>query len=283
MNEKEIEQQIKDYAASIPPMKKAPKPRFSQLKRKLEVVTLTLGGVATMAWFTIVFLPARATAGTARLVGQALLDGGHVPPFRQELFAAVAAWGQEPCFELDRGLLPFFGVKGFGVHLNGYFEDAGGLGMWIGHRSATKKVDPFKLDNVVAGGIASGHGVFETLIKEGAEEAAMPAKLLEGAISVGEIRYRFEIPEGMRDDVLFVYDLEVPDDFSPENTDGEFDFFERMSVSRCLELVAMTDLFKFNVNLTIIDFALRHRLIEVDVPEHGFLKGALRGDLIREP
>ena len=74
MNEKEIEQQIKDYAASIPPMKKAPKPRFSQLKRKLEVVTLTLGGVATMAWFTIVFLPARATAGTARLVGQALLD-----------------------------------------------------------------------------------------------------------------------------------------------------------------------------------------------------------------
>ncbi len=216
-------------------------------------------------------------------VGQALLDGGHVPPFRQELFAAVAAWGQEPCFELDRGLLPFFGVKGFGVHLNGYFEDAGGLGMWIGHRSATKKVDPFKLDNVVAGGIASGHGVFETLIKEGAEEAAMPAKLLEGAISVGEIRYRLEIPEGMRDDVLFVYDLEVPDDFSPENTDGEFDFFERMSVSRCLELVAMTDLFKFNVNLTIIDFALRHRLIEVDVPEHGFLKGALRGDLIREP
>ena len=224
----------------------------------------------------------KARGAGMKHVGEALVADGHVPPFRQELFAAVSDWGREPCFELDRGLLPFFGIKGFGVHLNGYFRDANGLGMWIGHRSATKKVDPLKLDNVVAGGIASGHGVFETLIKEGAEEAAMPPELLERAEPVGEIRYRLEIPEGMRDDVLFLYDLEVPDDFVPENTDGEFDYFERMSASRCLELVATTDLFKFNVNLTIIDFALRHGLICEDAPEHGFLRDALRGGLIRE-
>ncbi len=216
-------------------------------------------------------------------VGRALVAAGHVPPFRDELFQAVADWGQVPWFELDRGLLPFFGIKGFGVHLNGYFRDGVGLGMWIGHRSATKKVDPFKLDNVVAGGIASGHGVLETLIKEGAEEAAMTPELLQGARPAGEIRYRLEVPEGMRDDVLFIYDLEVPDDFTPRNTDGEFDYFERMPATKCLELVATTDLFKFNVNLTVIDFGLRHGLIGADDPEHAFLVGALRGGLIREP
>lgn len=216
-------------------------------------------------------------------VGRALVAAGHVPPFRDELFQAVADWGQQAWFELDRGLLPFFGIKGFGVHLNGYFRAADGLGMWIGHRSATKKVDPLKLDNVVAGGIASGHGVLETLIKEGAEEAAMTPELLRAARPAGEIRYRLEVPEGMRDDVLFIYDLEVPDDFTPRNTDGEFDFFERMPAARRLELVATTDLFKFNVNLTVIDFGIRHDLIGADDPERDFLAGALRGGLIREP
>jgi Domain of unknown function (DUF4743) len=217
-----------------------------------------------------------------RKVGEALLAERQLPSFREELFAAVVEWGQQPCFELDRGLLPFFGIKGFGVHLNGYFHDANGLGLWVGHRSATKKVDPLKLDNVVAGGIASGHGVFDTLIKEGAEEAAMSPSLLQAAIPAGEIRYRLEIPEGMRDDVLFIYDLEVPDDFTPENADGEFDSFERMTAARCLELVATTDLFKFNVNLTIIDFALRHGLIAGDEAERAILADALRGGLIRE-
>ena len=225
-----------------------------------------------------------ATRGAAiERVGRALVAGGHVPPFRDELFRAVADWGQEACFDLDRGLLPFFGIKGFGVHLNGYFRDDDDLGMWIGHRSATKKVDPLKLDNVVAGGIASGDDVLGTLIKEGAEEAAMTPELLASARPVGEIRYRLEVPEGMRDDVLFVYDLEVPDDFTPRNTDGEFDFFERMSVPRCLDLVATTDLFKFNVNLTVIDFGIRHGLIAGDDPERDFLADALRGGLVREP
>jgi|GEM_PF-1904994 hypothetical protein len=74
MNEKEIKQLIGDYAESIPPMQRRPISRHSNFKRKLELFTLTVGGLATMGWFTIVFLPARATAGTVRLVSQALLD-----------------------------------------------------------------------------------------------------------------------------------------------------------------------------------------------------------------
>ena len=42
---------------------------------------------------------------------------------------------------------------------------------------------------------------------------------------------------GIRDDVLFVYDLEVPDDFVPENRDGEFVGFELMPATAVLERI----------------------------------------------
>lgn len=215
-------------------------------------------------------------------VGRTLVEQGFASPYRHEAFAVVPEWGAETCFTLDRALVPYFGVKGFGVHLNGYVRTAQGIEMWIGHRSATKKVDPLKLDNVVAGGIAAGHGVWDTLLKEGAEEAAMTPEILAAAQSAGQIRYRLGVPEGMRDDILFLYDLELPADFMPRNTDGEFDSFELMPIGQCLELVAGSDQFKFNVNLTVIDFALRHGMIAPDHPEYELLESGLRGGLIQE-
>ena len=213
-------------------------------------------------------------------VGRTLIEQGVGPSYRHEAFAAVPEWGDETCFTLDRALVPYFGVKGFGVHLNGYVRTARGIEMWIGHRSATKKVDPLKLDNVVAGGISSGYGVWDTLLKEGAEEAAMTPEILAAAQPAGQIRYRLGVPEGMRDDILFLYDLELPVDFTPNNTDGEFDSFELMPIGQCLELIAGTDRFKFNVNLTVIDFALRHGMIAPDHPEYALLESGLRGGLI---
>src|SRR5438445_6427187 len=41
-------------------------------------------------------------------------------------------------------------------------------------RAPDKRVAPDKLDNFVAGGIGNGHGLEETLLKEGEEEASMP-------------------------------------------------------------------------------------------------------------
>ena len=73
---------------------------------------------------------------------------------------------------------------------------------------------------------------------------------------------------GIRDDVLYVYDLELPADFMPVNSDGEIVHFELMPADRVVERVRTTDDFKFNVNLVILDFALRHGLIAVDDPEY---------------
>ena len=136
--------------------------------------------------------------------------------------------------------------------------------MWIGHRAADKKVAPGKLDNMVAGGIGLAHGLEATLVKESAEEARPRRKLAERAIAVGAVSYRMETKLGLRDDVLFLYDLEVPADFVPSNTDGELVSFTLMPADDVVVSVRATDDFKFNVNLVIIDFALRHGVIGDD-------------------
>ena len=198
----------------------------------------------------------------------ALVSEGRVPKWRNETFDAAPRWGAPPVFCLDRGAVPFFGTRAYGVHLNGYLRQGGNLWLWVGRRSADKQVAPNKLDNLVAGGIGNGHGVDETLLKEGEEEASIPTSLLSHAISASAVSYRMETNLGIRDDVMFVYDLEMPADFVPKNRDGEIVDFELMPASAVLERIRATSDFKFNVNLVILDFAVRHGLLRPDDPEY---------------
>jgi len=197
-----------------------------------------------------------------------LVGDSQVPKWRNETFDVAPRWGEPPVFRLDRGAVPFFGTRAYGVHLNGYLRKGNTLCLWIGRRSADKQVAPNKLDNLVAGGIGNGHGVEETLLKEGEEEASIPTSLLKDAIPAGAISYRMETRLGIRDDVLFVYDLEMPADFLPKNRDGEIVHFELMPASAVLEHVRTTSDFKFNVNLVILDFAVRRGLLRPDDPEY---------------
>jgi len=92
--------------------------------------------------------------------------------------------------------------------------------------------------------------------------------LIRHATSVSAVSYRMETELGVRDDVLFVYDLEMPADFVPKNRDGEIVHFELMAASAVLDRVRTTDDFKFNVNLVILDFAVRHGVLRPDDPEY---------------
>ena len=197
-----------------------------------------------------------------------LVEDGLVPKWRNEFFAIAPRWGEPPLFKLDRGALAFFGVRAYGVHLNGYCRVGGDLKLWIGRRAPDKKVAPDKLDNLVAGGIGDGHGLAATLAKEAREEAAMPDELIARCLPVGAISYRMENERGVRDDVLFLYDLEVPAGFTPRNTDGEIVSFALMDVAEVIARVRESDDFKFNVNLVLIDFALRHGIVGPEDPEY---------------
>lgn len=201
-------------------------------------------------------------------VVEALVEEGRIPKWRNETFDVMPRWGMPAMFRLDRGAVPFFGTRAYGVHLNGYCRKGAELLLWIGRRAPDKKVDPDKLDNLVAGGIGSGYGVEETLVKEAAEEAGIAPELARRSAPVGALSYRMETPLGIRDDVLFAYDLELPAGFVPKNHDGELVEFTLMPVEAVLERVRTTRDFKFNVNLIILDFALRHGVLRPRDPEY---------------
>ena len=201
-------------------------------------------------------------------VVEALVVERSIPKWRNETFDVAPRWGEPPIFRLDRGAVPFFGVRAYGVHLNGYRFVGGRIYLWIGRRAPDKRIAPDKLDNIVAGGIGNGYGIAATLIKESEEEGGIPEALVRHAVPVGAVTYRMETELGIRDDVLFVYDLELPEGFAPKNSDGEIVQFELMPAEAVIERVRTTDDFKFNVKLVILDFALRQGLIPVDDPEY---------------
>jgi 8-oxo-dGTP pyrophosphatase MutT (NUDIX family) len=198
----------------------------------------------------------------------ALVAENRVPKWRNETFDVAPRWGAPPVFRLDRGAVPFFGTRAYGVHLNGYRREGDTILLWVGRRAPDKKVAPDKLDNLVAGGVGNGHGLDQTLLKEGEEEASIPVSLTRSAIPVGAVSYRMETRLGIRDDVLFVYDLEMPADFVPQNQDGEIVDFALMPASAVLDRIRTTADFKFNVNLVMLDFALRHGVLRPDDPEY---------------
>ena len=51
----------------------------------------------------------------------------------------------------ERSAGPFFGVRGYGCHVNGLVEVESGLKLWVATRSRLKPTYPGCLDHVVAG------------------------------------------------------------------------------------------------------------------------------------
>ena len=202
---------------------------------------------------------AAEAAGELHAIGRALAEQG-LCRWRGEAFD-VRARGDGPVLAtLDRGALPVFGVLATGVHVNGLVQRADGLHLWIARRAADRALDPGKLDHLVAGGIPAGMTPRETVLKEAAEEAAIPAALAATAVETGLVSYTMERPEGLRRDWLVCYDLFLPADFVPRAADGEVESFELWPVGKVLERVRDTDDFKFNVNLVLIDLFQRLRI-----------------------
>lgn len=209
-------------------------------------------------------------------VCEALVVQKLLPPNRAEQFPVMVTFGGELLMRLDRAWVPAFGVTAYGVHVNGYVETPTGHELWLGMRSTDSLVDPGKLDNMVAGGQPADLSLEENVIKEAAEEASVPEALARQARPASALSYAMEVPVGLHRDVLFIYDLRVPEDFRPVDQDGEHSEFKKMPVGEALRLVDETDRFKFNVNLVIIDFAIRHGVLTPEHPDYLKLVRGLR-------
>lgn len=160
----------------------------------------------------------------------------------------------------------FLGIRNYGVDINGYVRDPKrGLCIWLQQRSDTKQTWPGKWDNMVGGGLSVGYGIKETAIKEAAEEASIPNDLVKHIVSAGCVSFFFESDRGIFPNTEFVFDLELPVDFTPTNADGEVQAFELLPAKECIEKIFSRD-FKTTSCPVVIDFLIRHGVI---TPENG--------------
>jgi len=223
------------------------------------------------------------TSAVAEVVRELSLSGV-VPKPRDEVYPVAEDINRSPFMLIERSAIPFFGVRASGVHMNGYVRLSDGLHMWVARRAHDKMTYPGMLDNMVAGGQPHGLGFRENMIKECGEEAGIPERIAENVTPVGFIDYAHESADGAKPDRQYCYDLELPQDFVPVIVDGEVDEFMLWPLARVAEVVRETGDFKFNCNLVIINFLIRHGFLDPDTePDYVEICSGLhcRGNLFR--
>jgi 8-oxo-dGTP pyrophosphatase MutT (NUDIX family) len=185
---------------------------------------------------------------------------GVLQGWRDELYSIYGTGGIELA-RVERAGSCLFGIITYGVHMTAYVAptESNPLRIWVARRSATKSSYPSMLDNSVAGGITAGEEVFESIVREAAEEASLPEDLVRKyAIGTGSVSY-FHIRDPraggesgfLHPESQYVFDLELPESQILRPCDGEVGSFELWEVSKIQEAIAK-DEFKPNCAVVII-------------------------------
>jgi 8-oxo-dGTP pyrophosphatase MutT (NUDIX family) len=181
-------------------------------------------------------------------------QAGFIPGWRQEDFAWIDQNGHE-YFRLERAAFRTFGFRSMASHVNGYTK-AGTI--WLGRRSETKATDPGRLDNLAAGGIGADETPWVNARRELWEEAGVPPQISEQIEPVGRIHMRRPIPgRGFHDEQLYIYDLELSENFIPTNHDGEVSGFIEISLSEAAARI-LADEYTSDAAFVTADFILRN-------------------------
>ena len=86
--------------------------------------------------------------------------------------------------------------------------------------------------------MSEGLGVLETAVKEAAEEANVPEDLAFGMKAAGSVSFFHQSERGIHPNTEFVFDLELPETFKPNNNDGEVDDWKLVPVKQVLEIIS---------------------------------------------
>ena len=142
--------------------------------------------------------PSKRERRRSDAVARALAAEGALSAWRNERYEVRATGATPPAFLLERAAARYFGVRTRAVHVNGLVDTDPGAAMWIARRSATKAIDPGRLDNLVGGGLAAGTTVRGTLVKEAWEEAGIDAAPASRATEASVLRIRRLQPDGLQ-------------------------------------------------------------------------------------
>ncbi len=240
------------------------RPSFADLLRRWPHVF-----TVNSAYVTLRAAPDTVAGRTAALeeVTRALASEGLIAGWRDEPVSISHHYAAPELLRVERAATRYFGMMSYAAHLNGYTRRGALAHAWIARRSPAKAIDPDKLDNLVGGRIAAGFTVDETLRKEAWEEAGIPPALLDGVNCLGAIRVEYTVPEGLHREILFVHDLWLPEDFRPENRDGE------VAAIACLpfeEVVAaiLAGEFTMDAGAVMVDGLIRQGVLAPEDPQY---------------
>nr|CAG4651840.1 EOG090X06MA [Triops cancriformis] len=192
--------------------------------------------------------------------------------WREECYEVRNGFADPPLIKMERAATCLFGLRQFGVDINGYTRHPTlGFCIWLQKRAHTKPTWPGALDNMVGGGLSVGYSILETALKEAGEEASIPEELLRERLkSVGSVSFYFESERGLFPNTEFVFDLELPPDFEPHNADGEVESFELVPVQEVMERIHDPE-FKTTSCAVTLDFLIRHGFINSENGNEGYL------------
>lgn len=193
---------------------------------------------------------------TMKALAERMRQGGFIPGWRNEEFAFVDSRGHA-LFQVERAAFRSFGFRSMASHINGFTEKDQ---IWLGRRSENKQIDPGKLDNLSAGGVAADETPWVCAYRELWEEAGIPKAIADGIEPAGRMEMRRPTPPlGFHAESLFIYDLCLPSNLLPTNRDGEVAGFIAVSYGEAAARI-LADEFTTDAALVTADFILRRSI-----------------------
>lgn len=211
-------------------------------------------------------------------VTRVLATEGALTAWRDEMYAVATSLHGAPLFRLERAAARYFGIVTYAAHVNGLIQRDGELFMWIARRSMAKAIDPGQLDNLVGGGIRAGTTVNETMRREAWEEAGIDDAVSANAYAVNAVRICRGRPDGLQREVVHVFDLVLPMDFTPRGVDGEAVEHRLVPTAEAARLIALEDgpdVVTADASLVIMDCLMRHGCLDPD-SAHYLMLAAVR-------
>ena len=196
-----------------------------------------------------------------------LYQEGVIPAWVNEPYAVSHCFDEQPRMAVERAAASYLGVRGYGIHINGLVQKSDGIYNWVAVRARDRAFWPGQFDQMVAGGQGIGISLMENVIKESKEEANIDEDIASQAKPRGSLSYCSNSSRGISMSTLFNYDLWLPEDFTPVNTDGEVDEFILMPLAEMAEIIDNSEKFKSNCNLVNIDLLIRAGVITESHPD----------------
>lgn len=161
---------------------------------------------------------------------------------------------------MDRSAAGLFGIRTYGVFLIAFTETSKGRKFWVAQRARNKMTHPGNLDMCVGGSVRAEETPIDCLVREGEEEASIPAALSRGSVQpCGALTYHMatndHVEPASRPQTQYVYELELS--MTPKPCDGQVEGFKLTTLKEIVDALGDCK-FKTNIAMTWINYLVRH-------------------------